>query len=175
MFFPEEKKDSLWKTKSMENLKIQFSPKRIIEDAMTIWPKAGDDVDLVADPRQIYGLQLRPGSVGVIYAFDILGGSKPSEIEPMLKRFYDFLAPGGQIYIIETNFDYICRALVGGDLKIEEFNKDFIRNSYLNNDLIVDYSVKAGFKESDMKIWYEFPGMKIQRKESQIIISALKK
>jgi len=150
--------------------KIQISPKRIIEDAVVIWHEKKDDVDIVIDPRL---LDLKDNSVKVLYVFNFLGLTKQQDIPIVLKSFYKALAPDGQLYIIEHDFEYISRAFVGGDLPIEEFNEDFIRTSYLTKDSTVKYLELTGFLKGDMRIWLD--GSKFPKAHHEFIISGVKK
>lgn len=159
----------------MELNKIQIAPERFIPDTMTVWPEEGPEVDLVADPRLPGGLKLRPGTIKVIYAIGILGKTEFSRIDAVLAELTAMLEPGGQIYIIENDFDFILRSILGGEIKVETFNDCFIQKSYLNHDIIIGKLEKAGFINDKMAIWYDFPNMKFSRKEHQIIISAIKK
>ena len=175
MYFPGENKDSHWKTNHMDYGKIQIAPARMIADTMTIWPDVGPEVDLVADPRLPGGLKFRPGTLKVIYAVGILGLSPFDRVEGILSELRGLLAPEGQLYIIENDYDFINRALLGGDLAMEQFNREFIQQSYLNHDILVNTLEKVGFSTESMVVWYKFPNLKFDRKEHQIIISAIKK
>jgi hypothetical protein len=153
-------------------LKIQISPRKMVDDALVIWPEQTPDVDLVLDPRPPHGLKMKPGSVKVIYAFGILGLTQFNKIPEMLKSFVSALQVGGELYIIEQDFDYMLRALLGGDLTIREFNDEYHRVSYLNQEEIVVLLEKAGFPDKDQRWWHE--GVKFEKKNSEIIISATK-
>ena len=167
--------DSLWRHKHMDLNKIQIAPTRLIEDAVVIWPHEGQEVDLVADPRAYGGLKLRSGSVKVIYSVGLLGKTDFNKIDDVLKDLVKTLAIDGQLYIIENDFEYFNRAVLGGDLSLEQFNSEFIQQSYLSQNIIIDKLERLGFKNENMKIWFEFPGMKFKRKDYQFIISAIKK
>ena len=92
-------------------MKIQISPTKRIADALVVWPKAGPEVDLVIDPRPEFAeLSFRAGTLKTIYAFGILGITEPKNILPLLIKMNKALEPGGEIYIIENDFDYICRS-----------------------------------------------------------------
>jgi len=153
-------------------LKIQISPIKKVEDAMVIWPFQTPDVDLVLDPRPPYGLKMKPGSVRAIYAFGILGITEYDRIPEMLRNFVSALKVGGELYIIEQDFDYILRSLLGGDLSVREFNKDYSRTTYLNQEEIVKILEQAGFPDKEQRLWHE--GVKFEKKNSEIIISATK-
>jgi len=153
--------------------KIQISPKKMVDDAVVIWPKKSPDVDLVIDPRMYPGLNLKDDSVKVMYVFNLLGIATKSSIITMLKSFYKALAPDGQLYIIEYDFEYISRAFIGGDLSIEEFNEDFVRTTYLTKDSTIKYLEQAGFSRNDMRVWLD--GAKFKKQHYEFIISGVKK
>ena len=176
MSCPEEKKDFLWNDKIMERTKmnkIQISPKKMVEDAVVIWPEKTPDVDLVIDPRMYPGLNLKDNSVKVLYVFNLLGITMQKDIIKVLKNIYKALAPDGQLYIIEYDFEYISRAFTGGDLSIEEFNEDFIRTTYLTKDSTIKYLELAGFSKRDMRVWLD--GAKFPKQHYEFIISGVKK
>jgi len=154
-------------------MKIQITPIRKIDDAMMVWHEGVNDVDLVMDPRPPYGLKFRPGTIKDIYAFDILSQTKPAQLQEMINGWYNLLAPGGTLYVVENDFEYIARALVGGELSIEEFNQDFIQKSYLTRELIVNILQSAGFPEGSQRLW-SHDGIKFKVAMHQLIISGTK-
>lgn len=154
-------------------MKIQISPIRKVEDAMLIWHEGVNDVDLVMDPRPPYGLKFRPGTVKDLYAFEVLGITKVASVQEMVTGWFNLLAPGGTVYIVENDFEYIARAVTGGDLTIEEFNREFVQKSYMTRELIVDIFSKAGFPDGSQRMW-SHDGIKIPVAKHQIIISATK-
>jgi len=151
-------------------MKIEISPEKKVEGAMTIWHAQTPDVDLVMDAR--WGLKFKPGSIKVIYAFGLLGITSPNEVITVLKSLVDSLEVGGELYIIEQDFDYILRAVLGGDLTLEEFNKDHRRQTYLNQDEIVKVLEKVGFPVKEQVWWQESPIF--AKKNSELIIMGKK-
>ena len=75
----------------------------MVKDAVVMWPYKTPDVDLILDPR--VGFDGKE-TVKVMYVFNLLGITKPEDMLNMLKSFYDVLAPDGQLYIIEHDFEY---------------------------------------------------------------------
>lgn len=154
-------------------MKIQISPTRKVEDAMLIWHEGVNDVDLVMDPRPPFGLKFRPGTIKDLYAFEVLGMTSIDKAQEMVANWFHLLAPGGTVYVIENDFEYIARGVTGGDLTIEEFNREFIQKSYMTRELIVDIFSRAGFPEGSQKLWGH-DGIKFQVAKHQVIISATK-
>lgn len=154
-------------------MKIQIAPTRRIADMFTVWHKPGPEVDLVIDPRNPYGIYFRPGFVEVIYAFGVLGITEEQKIVPTLKQWASTLKEGGELYIIEQDFEYLCRAIVGGDLKIEEFNADFRATTYLSPEKMSRYLEEAGFPGAEQREWYDPPLFTKQHYEK--ILSGTKK
>lgn len=151
-------------------MKIEISPEKKVEGAMTIWHEQTPDVDLVIDAR--WGLKFKPGSIKVIYAFGLLGITPPDKVISVLKGLVDNLEVGGELYIIEQDFDYILRAVLGGDLTLGEFNKDYRRETYLNQDEIVKLLEKVGFPVKEQVWWQESPIF--AKKNSELIIMGKK-
>ena len=152
--------------------KIQISSKKMVEDAVVFWPCKTADADVIIDPRTD-NFFLKENSVKVMYIFNLLGITKENDIQIMLNKIYDYLAPDGQLYIIEHDFEYISRAFVGGDLSIEEFNEDFVRTTYLTKDSTIKYLEQAGFSKGDMRVWLD--GAKFPKQHYEFIISGVKK
>lgn len=151
-------------------MKIQISPEKKVEDAMVIWHEQLPDVDLAIDAR--YGLKFKPGSVKVIYSFGLLGITPLDKISEVIKGLVKLLEVGGELYIIEQDFDYICRAFLGGDLTVRELNQDYHRQTFLNQDEIVGYLESAGFPVKEQVWWQDSP--KFIKKNSEVIISGVK-
>lgn len=154
-------------------MKIQIAPTRRIKDMFTVWHKPGPEVDLVIDPRNPYGINFRPGFVEVIYDFGLLGLTEEAKIEPTLKQWATTLKVGGELYLIENDFEYLARAIVGGDLKIEEFNQDFRATTYMTPEKMSRYLEAAGFAIPEQREWYEPPTFTKQHYEK--ILSGTKK
>lgn len=152
-------------------MKIQISKEKKVDDAMVVWHEQSPDVDLVLDFRSSYK-NFKPGSVKVIYSFGLLGETEPDKIIDTLKSLIKILEVGGELYIIEQDFDYILRALLGGDLSIKEFNESYRKNTYLNQDEIVNLLENVGFPNKEQRWWQE--STKFTKKNSEIIISAVK-
>lgn len=153
-------------------MKIQISSNKRIADALVLWPEAGPEVDLVLDPRPPFGLKFRAGTVKIIYAFGILGITQPKDVISLLSEFFKALKADGELYIIEHDFDYICRAYLGGDIPISEFNQDFKRKTYFNRDELVRILEKVGFPEKNQRQWQG--ATKFQQQHYEIIISGKK-
>jgi predicted SAM-dependent methyltransferase len=152
------------------NMKIQITPEKKIKDVFSVWHEETSDTDLIVDTR--YLQCFKSGSLKTIYAFGLLGITEPDRIVYVLKNLVKSLKVGGELYIIEQDFDYIIRSLLGGDLTLEEFNKEHRKKTYLNQDLIVEYLEKAGFPVKEQKWWKE--GVQFNKKNSEIIISGIK-
>lgn len=135
--------------------KIQIAPKKMVEDAIVIWPIKTPDVDIVMDPREIEKFVIKQGSLKAIYCFGLLGITEPNKIVPMLINLNNTLREGGEIYVIEQDFDYVTRGYIGGDLRIAEFNDQFRRTCYLNRDYIVDLLAASGFPQDKQAVWLD--------------------
>lgn len=152
-------------------MKIQISPTKKIKDALSIWHKAGPEVDLVIDPRKD-GLPFRENTIQVIYALNILGLSKHKNIPAILNNFYKLLKHDGELYIVEQDFDYINRAYISGDLPIREFNERSRKQSYINGEELARLLKLAGFSDKNMRFWYG--GLKFKKEDFELVMSAKK-
>lgn len=135
-------------------MKLQIAPERRIAEMFTLWPKAGAEVDLAIDPRDPYGLKFREGFVEVIYDFGLLSLTEPKKVVPTLKQWISTLKPGGELYLIEPDLEYLSRAIVGGDLKVEEFNDQFIATNYFSPESLSSALAAAGYEAGLQKEWY---------------------
>lgn len=153
-------------------MKIQISTTKKVEDAIVIWDEPGDQVDICIDTRE-KGLPFRPATISVIYAFGILGKSKPNDVKKLIASFFKALTPSGQLYIIENDFEYINRAIMGGDLCIKEFNKSFRRDGYFDQNLLIEILENGGFPRKDQRIWRQ-EGIKFKKEHYELIISGTK-
>ena len=146
----------------------------MVEDATVFWPEPNPGVDVPVDMRvpDSFGVG-GDNTIKVMYVFNLLGITRTKDILTMLKKFYKSLAPDGQLYIIEHDFEYISRAFTGGDLSVEEFNEDFIRTTYLTKDSTIKYLEQAGFLRADMRVWLD--GAKFPKQHYEFIISGVKK
>jgi hypothetical protein len=155
-------------------MKLQISPtKRILDSAdyITVWNRHGDN-DVVIDFVR-NGLQFKPGTAKVIYAFGVFSQFNNSERAKVIaQEYFDILEPGGQLYIIEPDFEYFCRAIIGGDMKITEFNDYFTANSYWAKDNIAKLLLNSGFPDKDQRVW--FNNLCFNKEHYEIVISALK-
>jgi len=153
-------------------MKIQISPTKHIHDALVVWPEQKPEVNQVIDPRQPYGLKFRPKSLKAIYAFGIFGLTQPKDVIKLMQDCYGLLEPSGQLYIIEHDFDYVCRAYLGGDIPITEFNEHFRRQSYINKNVMIELLCGVGFVEKELREW--FSDLPFERKHFEFVLSAIK-
>jgi predicted SAM-dependent methyltransferase len=154
-------------------MNIQIAPKRMIKDAYVIWPwRDNDDVDLAFDLREGY-LGLKPESSKAIYLYNFLGMCRPEEIQDIVENLTHILKPGGKLFIIEQDFDYVARNYVGGDLPLNEFNKDFNRETFLSQEECTKILDNNGFLSSEQQIWKDHKMFNAEH--YQFILSGTKK
>jgi len=151
-------------------MKIQLSPIKKVADALVVWFEKTPDTDIVMDPRT--GLNMKEGSIKAIYSFDIFGHSEPKQVFPILQSYHNLLEPGGELYIIETDFDYINRAYLGGDLPLIEFNQEFRRRTYMNQPDLVRLLDQVGFPEKEQRQWFD--NLQFKKAHYEMIISGKK-
>jgi len=158
----------------MEEIKmiIEISPTKIIPEAITVWHEAVDQADLLMDPKS---LTFKPGSVDEIYAFHVLDKLFIDESAIAMKNWFSLLKPGGKLFCIVNDFEYIARAFVGGDINVGEFNSSFSNPSYYDRDSLIGMFSNSGFDDADISIWFEGLGAVYQRQHYELILSGIKK
>jgi predicted SAM-dependent methyltransferase len=133
-------------------MNIQIAPKKMIKDTFVVWPWGGEEVDLITDLRHEY-LGLKAESAKAIYVYNFLGMCRPEEIQDIIENLKSILKPGGKLFIIEQDFDYITRSYVSGDLPLNELNKDFNRETFLSQEECTKILHNNGFLSSEQQIW----------------------
>lgn len=152
-------------------MKIQLSDKKILKDVLTVWQEAGPSVDLVADLRK---LTFAPNSLEAIYSFHVLDHLFPNEILNTLINWRECLKPGGTLFVVVDDFEFIARMIVGGDITIDEFNKNFAHPSQFSRDNLIQYMLDAGFQADNLKLWFaDIPNL-FSKKKYELIIEATK-
>jgi len=132
-------------------MKIQFSNKRIIHDAVTVWYEAGPEVDMVMDLK---ALTFRPGSLDAIYSFHVLDHFFPDEARKALVCWKMCLKPKGMLYLVVDDFELLTRSFISGDFPVDFFNDNFSHPMYFTRDNLLVYCIEAGFKPDSPTIWY---------------------
>ncbi len=153
-------------------MKIQISPIKKVDDALVVWPEETPDTDIIMDPRPPQGLRFKKNSIQVIYCFDLFGFVRKDEIIKILKNIYDILDINGELYIIDHDFDYICRAYLSGEIPLNEFNADFRRETFVNQEILVGWLEEVGFIEKELRVWSG--GIKFHKEHYEIVLSAKK-
>lgn len=147
-------------------MNIQFSPVRIIPDSIVVWHEAGREVDLVLDLRNP---TFRRGTIKKLYAFHVLEHFFRHEIADVLDRWHDLLAPGGKLFLVNDDFDFLCRSAVGGDLTAEQFSDSFAHPTYFTKDSTISVIRNAGFDLDKTVFWFaDVPG-EFSKKEYELV------
>lgn len=150
-------------------MRIQISDIKIVKDATVIWDQHGPEVDIVMDVKK---LTFKPGSVTEIFAFHVLDHLFPHEIVEALSNWKQCLVPGGKIYMVVDDFEYIARAFVGGDIPIDLYNRDHAHPTQFTKDSLVQYLKNAGFKDDNCAIWFQdVPGL-FPKKVYELVLDA---
>lgn len=135
-------------------MKIQISPTKIIPDALVVWHQAGPEVDIVMDVKN---LTFKEESLDEIFTFHVLDHLFSNEIPVALTNWRRCLKPGARLFLLVDDFEYLCRAFVGGDINIDIFNNNFSHPTQFTKDNLIKYLVDAGFtdEQEKMQVWYE--------------------
>ncbi len=150
---------------------INLSPTRLNEEALVVWHELSDEVDVVMEPNK---LTFRPGSIDGIVANHVVDQLFFPEAKKAMDNWYECLKPGGKLFVLADDFEYVARGFVGGDITLETFNENHSHASQWDRKLLGDTLIKTGFKEENVKIWFE--GIKdfIDRKHFELLIEASK-
>lgn len=153
-------------------MNIQLSPKRIIENAITVWSEPGPEVDIVMNLKH---LTFRPGSISTIYAFHVMDHLFPDEALEAVKNWYQCLEPkGGTLHTFNDDFEYIARAFVGGDISIDLFNDIHNHPCQCNRENVSKMMFDSGFKDADVSIWIDGSPEGYIKKHYEVIITGKK-
>ena len=148
-------------------MKIQLSKKRVIPDAMTAWHEPGPDVDIVVDLKK---LPFAPGSIEKLYAFHVLEHFFPSEIVPALASWKECMVHGGKMFLVNDDFEFVARSLLGGDISIEQFNEGFTHPTYFTRDNIVTYLNNIGVSDDKIVLWFADVADEFPKAEHELVV-----
>ncbi len=152
-------------------MKLQISDKRIIPDAVTVWPSAGPEVDVVMDLKN---LTFRPESVTEMYAFHVLDGMFAEDNKIALKNWRSLLVKGAKIHFLNDDFEYLTRAFVGGDFSIDLFNEIHNHPCQCTKDNVIKMLVDAGFIESEIVMWFTGAPTGMKKEHYEFILTGKK-
>lgn len=149
-------------------MKLQFSKTRIVPDALCVWFEPAPGVDLVVDLK---APGFAPGTIERIYAFHVLDRLLSHEIVPALVAWKALLMPGARMYLVNDDFEFLCRSLVGGDLGIRQFNADFSHPTYLTKDSMSEDLQAAGFHPDNIAVWFADVPNEFRKQEFELVVS----
>jgi predicted SAM-dependent methyltransferase len=143
-----------------------------VPDVPTVWNEAGPEVDFIF--KDIKNLGFREESIDEIYVFHVFEHLFESEIPAAVANWRSLLKKNAEMYIVSDDYEFICRAFVGGEFNVDEFNRDFSYPTKISRENIVKYLEGAGFSQHDMKFWYvDVPNL-FPKKEHEIVVSGKK-
>lgn len=149
-------------------MKLQFSKTRIVPDALTVWFEHAPGVDMVMDLRKP---GFAPGTVERLYAFHVLDRLQPGEVGPALAAWKELLAPGARMFLVNDDFEFLCRSLIGGDLGIRQFNADFAHPTYFTKDNLTEELQAVGFGLDHISMWFVDVPNEFKKAEFELVIS----
>lgn len=150
-------------------MKIQLSKNRVVPDAMTVWYEHGPEVDVVMDLKRP---GFAAGSVEKLYVFHVLDHLFPNEVSAAMRAWKDLLAPGGRLFLVVDDFEFLCRSVVGGDLGIAQFNADFTHPSYFTRDSLVEAVREAGIHDERIVLWFADVTGEFKKAEHELVVAA---
>lgn len=154
-------------------MKIQISPTKIIPipDVLTVWNQSGPGIDIQMDPKN---LTFGENTLDSIFALHILDHLFKDEVKLALKNWRRCLKPGGTLYISVDDFDFVCRAYIGGDFTVEKINDEFSKPMNFNKESIINYFSEAGFDLNNVSIWFQSIPNLIKKDDYELLFSAKK-
>lgn len=152
-------------------MKIQLSPKKMIKDALCVWNEHGPEVDVVMDLKN---LTFAPGSIDVIFTFHVLDHLFSDEVPAALANWKKCLVKDGDLFLLVDDFEYIARAVVGGDIPIELFNEQHAHAMQFSQETLIKQIAAAGFPSEKSVIWYESEIDLFKKKHYELLIVAKK-
>ena len=136
-----------------------------------MWQQPGPEVDIAMDLK---ALTFRPGSVTQMVAFHVLDHFFPEEAAVALKNWYDCMAPGATLFVVVDNFEYISRAVVGGDISVDVFNREHNNPTQFSQVSLSRALQAAGFLEGALVAWFADVPNLFPKKHYELVISAKK-
>ena len=150
---------------------VEISRQKVRKDAITVWNEPGPEIDIAMDVR---ALTFKENSIRELYAYHVLDGLFHHEIVKVLENWRRCLAPGAKVFIIVDDFEYVCRAFVGGDINVDKFNSDFARPTNFTRDNLIAYLTEAVFVEGSIAVWFADIPQVYAKQHCELIISGTK-
>lgn len=152
-------------------VRIEITPNKIVKDHTTVWQQPGPQVDIAMDLK---ALSFRPNSVTQIVTFHTLDHFFPEEVPVALKNWRDCLMPGGVLYIVVDDFEYISRAVVGGDISVDIFNREHNNPTQMTQKSLADALMAVGFDENNIVAWMQDVPDLFKKKHYELVLAAKK-
>ncbi len=150
---------------------IELSDKKIVKGAMTVWGQLGPEVDVAMDLR---ALTFREGSVDTICAFHVLDALFPEEIVSTVKNWERCLKPGGRLFVVVDDYEYLARAFVGGDITVDMLNSRHNHPTQHTQGSLAGFLKDAGFLENNIVVWFESVPDLFPRTHYELVLQATK-
>lgn len=150
-------------------MRIQLTKSKVIPDALVAWNEREPGVDIVTDLRDP---GFAHGSVEKLYAFHVLDHLFPKEVIPTLMAWKRLLAPGGKLFLVNDDFEFLCRAHVGGDLTVDQFNADFAHPTYFTRDNMIEALKAVGFDPDHLVLWFADVRDEFKKAEHELVLVA---
>lgn len=150
-------------------MKIQLSPRRIINGAVTVWHEHGPEVDIVMDLKR---LTFAPGSLEALYSFHALDHLFEGEVHTALENWSRCLMPGAKrMYIVVNDFEFIARSFVGGDINIKIMNDQFSTPTYFSQDSLIKHLQAVGYPLDQIILWHTSPTDLFEKQLYELVIN----
>ena len=132
-------------------MRLELTPKKIIPEAITVWNQPGE-ADVIMDLKK---LTFRENYFDEIFSFHVLDHLFENEINEAMLNWRKCLKPGGQIFIIVDDFEYLAREFVGGGVSIDELNTNFAHPTNITRENLLRYFIEAGYPENSVNVWFQ--------------------
>lgn len=149
-------------------MKVQLSPRRVIKDAVTVWHEHGPEVDIVMDPKR---LTFAVESLEALYSFHALDHVFEADVAATLAGWRRCLAPGGKMFIVVNDFEFVARSLIGGDINMKIMNEQFNAPCFFSQDSLIKHLEAAGFPLEKTVVWHVSPPDLFEKQLYELVVA----
>lgn len=147
---------------------VQVSEKKIIPGALSVWHSPGPEVDIVMDLK---APGFATGSIQRLYVFHFLERLLPAQVEPAISVWKRTLAPNAKMFIVNDDFEFLARSVLGADLNIGQFNAEFSHPTYFTRDNLTDHLKACGFPLEAIALWFADVTNEFKRQPYELVVS----
>lgn len=151
-------------------MNVTLAPEPLVKEDFLIWHEQTEHTDASMD---LATLSLRAGTVERLISFHVLEKMYLNDVRAALINWRSCLKPGASLFIVVDDFEYVARALVGGDINVEIFNTQHAHPMNFSREYLAQLLVEAGFKETNIKVWFSPVPNLFDQKHYELVIEAV--